>query len=257
MGIIGSIRKHSGWAVAFVGIAILAFILGDLTKNRSSIPDVGKVNGTVLTSQRWNELLTEAENNYKNQYQVAQVPSEVEMQLRDQVWEQFVEQTLVDAEISKLGLQVSAAELNDMYVGTFIHPAVRQSFTNPQTGQFDLQQVNYWIENFDNIDTMARMQWVELEKAVRTDRQESKYAALLSSGFYMPKALVEKAREIGSQGANVRVVAVARRPGHGFRCRLQEILRCSPRRVPHPRGVAPVGVYHLPCQPHRRRLGCH
>ena len=42
MGIIGSIRKHSWIAVAIVGIAIIAFILGDLTKNNSSIPDMGK-----------------------------------------------------------------------------------------------------------------------------------------------------------------------------------------------------------------------
>ncbi len=170
MGIIGSIRKHSWVAVAIVGIAILAFILGDLTKNRGGIPDVGKVDGATMTSQRYNELLTEAEDNYKMQYQVAQVPSEIEMQLRDQVWQQFVEETLLGEQMSKLGMTVSAAELNDMYVGQFIHPAVRQSFTDPQTGVYDIQQVNYWIENFNNIDTMRRRQWVEMEKAVKTDR---------------------------------------------------------------------------------------
>ena len=208
MGIIGSIRKHSGWAVAFVGIAILAFILGDLTKNRGSIPDVGKVNGTVMTSQRFNELMTTAEDNYKTQYQTAQVPSEAEMQLRDQVWEQFVESTLVEAEMKKLGMTVSAAELSDMYTGTFVHPYVRQSFTDPATGRFDVAQVNYWIENFDNIDTLRRQQWVNLEKAVRQDRQEMKYATMLTSGFYMPKAISDKAKELASQSANVRVAAL-------------------------------------------------
>ena len=34
MGIIGNIRKHSWIAVLVVGIAIIAFIIGDLTKNR-------------------------------------------------------------------------------------------------------------------------------------------------------------------------------------------------------------------------------
>lgn len=209
MGIIGSIRKHSGWAVAIVGIAILAFILGDLTKNKSGIPDVGKVNGTTLTSQRWNELLTEAENSYKVQYQTAQIPSDAEMMLRNQVWQQFVDQTLIDAETQKLGLQVTAAELNDMYVGTFIHPFIRQSFTDPQTGVFDIKQVNYWIENFSTIDTARRQQWVELEKAVRTDREQQKYATLLSAGFYMPKAVSNKIAELGNEASNVRVVALS------------------------------------------------
>ena len=208
MGIIGSIRKHSWVAVAIVGVAILAFILGDLTKNNGGIPDVGKVDGATMTSQRYNELLTEAENNYKMQYQTAQVPSEVEMQLRDQVWQQFVEETLLGEQMNKLGLTVSPAELNDMYVGQFIHPAVRQSFTDPQTGVYDIQQVNYWIENFSNIDTMRRRQWVELEKAVKTDREQQKYNTLLTAGFYMPKAINEKVTSYAAEASNVRVVAL-------------------------------------------------
>ena len=208
MGIIGSIRKHSGWAVAIVGIAILAFILGDLTKNNGGIPDVGKVNGETMTSQRFNELVAEAENNYKMQYQSAQVPSEVETQLRNQVWEDFVNETLIKAETDALGLKVTNAELNDMFVGNFIHPYVRQSFTDPRTGQFDLQQVNYWIENFNNIDTLRRQQWVELEKAVKADREHAKYSTLLTSGFYMPKAITEKVQSYAGEASNVRVVAL-------------------------------------------------
>ena len=96
MGIIGSIRKHSGWAVAIVGIAILAFILGDLTKNNGGIPDVGKVNGEVLTSQRFNEKVAEMENNYKMQQQTTQVPAEMENQIREQVWAQFVDESLME-----------------------------------------------------------------------------------------------------------------------------------------------------------------
>ena len=208
MAIIGTIRKHSWIAVAIVGIAILAFILGDLTKNRGGIPDVGKINGTTLTSQRFNELVTEAEENYKTQYQVTQVPSDVEMQLRDQVWQQFVEETLLEEQTAKLGLMVTPAEMNDMYVGQFIHPYIRQSFTDPKTGVYDVQQVNYWIENFNNIDTMRRLQWVELENAVRTDREQQKYATLLTAGFYMPKAINEKVDSYAAEASNVRVVAL-------------------------------------------------
>ena len=208
MAIIGSIRKHSWIAVAIVGIAILAFILGDLTKNRGGIPDMGKVNATTMTSQRFNELVSEMENNYKMQQQTTQIPSEVETQIREMVWEQFVDESLMEEQTSKLGLTVSAAELSDMYTGVFIHPAVRQSFTDPQTGRFDIQQVNYWIDNFDNLDTMRRMQWVELEKNVRRDREQQKYNSLISKGFYMPKAINEKIASYSSETSNIRVAAL-------------------------------------------------
>ena len=145
MAIIGTIRKHSWIAVAIVGVAILAFILGDLTKNRGSIPDVGKVNSATMTNQRFNELIQEMETNYRNQQQTTQVPAEVENQIREQVWQNFVDETLMEEQTEALGLKVTAAEMSDMYTGMFIHPYLRQMFTNPQTGQYDLKQVNYMI----------------------------------------------------------------------------------------------------------------
>lgn len=208
MGIIGSIRKHSGWAVAIVGIAILAFILGDLTKNNGGIPDVGKVNGEVLTSQSFNEKVAEMENNYKVQQQTTQVPAEMENQIREQVWAQFVDESLMEEQAAKLGLRVSPAEVNDMFTGRFIHPYVRQSFTDPQSGQFDVRFVSQFIENFDQLDTMRRMQWVELEKYCKTDREQQKYSTLINAGFYMPKALAAKVAEYAGTVANVRVVSM-------------------------------------------------
>ena len=209
MAIIGTIRKHSWIAVAIVGVAILAFIMGDLTKNRGGIPDVGKVNSATMTSQRFNELVSEMENSYKTQQQTSQVPSEVESQIREQVWQQFIDETLMEEQTSKLGMQVTAAEVSDMYTGTFIHPYLRQMFTNPQTGQYDMRQVNYLIENFDQLDTTFRTQWVEIEKYVKRDREQQKYSSLVGSGFYMPKAISEKVASYGAEASNIRVAALA------------------------------------------------
>jgi peptidyl-prolyl cis-trans isomerase D len=194
--------------VAIVGIAILAFILGDLTKNNGGIPDVGKVNGEVLTSQRFNEKVAEMENNYKVQQQTTQVPAEMENQIREQVWAQFVDESLMEEQAAKLGLRVSPAEVNDMFTGRFIHPYVRQSFTDPQSGQFDVRFVSQFIDNFDQLDTTRRMQWVELEKYCKTDREQQKYSTLINAGFYMPKALAAKVAEYAGTVANVRVVSM-------------------------------------------------
>ena len=207
MGIIGSIRKHSWIAVALVGIAIIAFILGDLTKNNRGIPDMGKVNGETMSRQRFDELVERAENNYKMQQQVAQVPSEMQSRIRESVWSEFVEETLFEEQAKELGLQVTTGELGDMYTGKFIHPYLRQYFTNPQTGVYDTIAVRRTLENFTSMDTTQRMQWVELEKAVKKDRMQQKYASLILSGFYMPKALAEKIAVYNQEVSNVRVAA--------------------------------------------------
>ena len=206
MGIIGSIRKHSWIAVAVVGVAIVAFIIGDLTKNNRGIPDMGKINGSTITYQRFNELIEETENNYTRQQGANQIPADVEYQLRDQVWQTLVGETLTDEQFEKLGLTVSPAELNDMYVGTFIHPYLRQSFTDPKTGEYQTQAIQYYVDNFENLDTNQRMQWVELEKAVKTDRKQQKYSSLISRGMYMPTNIAKQMAGMGSKVSNAYAV---------------------------------------------------
>jgi peptidyl-prolyl cis-trans isomerase D len=206
MGIIGSIRKHSWIAVVVVGAAIIAFIIGDLTKNNRGIPDMGKINGSTITYQRFNELIEETENNYMRQQGISQIPADVEYQLRDQVWQTLVGETLTDEQFDKLGLTVSPAELNDMYVGTFIHPYLRQSFTDPKTGQYQTEAIQYYVDNFDDLDTAQRMQWVELEKAVKADRKQQKYSALISRGMYMPNNIAKQLVAMGNKVSNAYAI---------------------------------------------------
>jgi len=208
MGAIGTIRKHSWIAVAVVGVAIVAFIIGDLTKNNNKMPDLGRIGGTTITYQHFNNLVEEAEENYKRQQGVTQVPSEVQMQLREQMWQQLVSENLMDAEFSKLGLTVSSAEMNDMYVGTFVHPYLRQIFTNPQTGEYQTQAIQYYVDNFESLDTAQKMEWVQLEKAVKEDRSAQKYNALIAGGLYMPKAIAAQVAALSSKVSNANVVAL-------------------------------------------------
>lgn len=208
MGIIGSIRKHSWVAVLLVGIAIIAFILGDLTKNKGGMPDMGSVNGETMTRQRFDELVERAETNYKMNQQVAQIPAEMQSRIRESVWTEFVEETLFEEQAAKLGLQVTSDEMGDMYTGKFIHPLLRQYFTNPQTGVYDTLGVRRTLENLNAMDTNQRLQWVDLEKAVKKDRMQQKYASLVLSGFYMPKTLAEKVAAYTKEVSNIRVVAM-------------------------------------------------
>lgn len=208
MGVIGTIRKHSWVAVAIVGVAIIAFIIGDLQKNRGGIPDMGKIDGTTITAQYFNSRLEQLESNYKRQQGVEQIPSDVEYQIREQLWQTLVDETLLGEQYDKLGLMVSDLELSDMYGGVFIHPYVRQSFTDPRTGQFNYQQVRYILDNFDQIDTAMRMQWVEMEKMVREDRMMQKYSQLIAQGFYMPTAIAEQIAHLGERASDVAVVSL-------------------------------------------------
>ncbi len=206
MGIIGSLRKHSGWAVGFVAVAIIAFIIGDMTKNQRGEPAVMKVNNASLSHQHLEELENEEEANYAMNYNKRMSDRE-RRQAYVNVCQRFSEETLLGEQMDKMGLQVTPAELSDMYTGTFIHPYLRQNFTNPQTGQYDYAGVSRTIDEFESIeDTAFRLRWVEMEKLVRRDRETQKYSNMIMGGFYMPTAIAAKVADLSKETATARVV---------------------------------------------------
>lgn len=209
MAIIGKIRKHSWLAVVLVGVATLAFILGDFTKNRKGIPDMGKIDGNTITNQHFESLYETTKTQVMRSQGIASLTNDQEYQLREQVWQQLLQETLMGEQYQKLGIAISKAELNDMYSGDFIHPYVRQAFTDPKTGAFNSQAIQYYTEHFSELDTMYQQQWVEIERTVREDREQQKYSNLISQAMYVPKPMAQKIAEISSASANVRVAALS------------------------------------------------
>ncbi|MBR3940226.1 MAG: SurA N-terminal domain-containing protein [Bacteroidales bacterium] len=210
MAIIGEIRKHSGLAVIIVGIAILAFIIGDLFKGNAKQPALGVIDGEEITYGRYYGLITERENLIKQQMQSNQITNEQSHQIREDVWRELVETKLTEKEYGQLGLQVSQREMNDMYLGDFIHPYLMQmpAFIDPSTGAYNKQMMAQLINNFDQLDTATQAELVQLEKYVKQSREQEKYNVLVASGFYFPTKMAEKMVEIENNNAATRVVSL-------------------------------------------------
>ncbi|MDY5968466.1 MAG: peptidylprolyl isomerase [Bacteroidales bacterium] len=209
MGVIGNIRKHSWIAVVLVGVATIAFILGDLTKNRGGIPDMGTINGNTVTNQRFETLYEDMKSQVMRNQGLVSLTSEQEYQVRDQVWNQLLQEILMGEQYDKLGIRLSEAELSDMYGGEFIHPYLKQIFTDPQTGVYNKQAIQYYTENFDQLDTAAKQQWVEIEKVVTQDRKQQKFSTLIGQAMYMPKAMAAKIAELDAANSRVKVAAIS------------------------------------------------
>src|SRR5207253_1380892 len=59
-------------------------------------------------------------------------------QLIGQVWDYMVNQIVVKQEINKLGLEVTGNEKSDILFGDNPPQWMQQAFTDPKTGQFDV-----------------------------------------------------------------------------------------------------------------------
>ena len=202
MGIIGSIRKHSWIAVLIVGAAIIAFIIGDLNKG-SKQKAFAKIDGDEITYDYFNSRVTTLEEEQG-------IRGNASYAFKENVWQEIIQDRLLDKEMKALGIVVTDAEVSDMYIGRFIHPYLQQQFTNLQTGVYDRMGISNYVSQIDEMpDTsLAKVQWLRFQERIRDDRKRSKYFAMLQTGMYMPNAIAAKIAEISSKQSDVRVASL-------------------------------------------------
>jgi len=153
MAVIGKIRQRAGLLIGLVGFSLAAFILGDLlTSNRSFIgggntTDVAIIGNTKISVQDFESLVTQLTENYKINTGTDNVDQATVESLRDQAWTQLMSDQIFMKQLNKTGLVVSSDELFDMIQGKNPHPQIKQSFTDPNTGQFSPANVLQFLKN--------------------------------------------------------------------------------------------------------------
>lgn len=194
MAVISNIRQRAGLLLGIVGFSLVAFILGDfLTSNRTlfagNSTTVGEIAGNKVEVQDFEARVQKQIDNYKLSNNTDNIDQNTTDQMRDQSWNQMVNEEVMGTQYKKLGLTVGADEVFDMVKGKNPHPQVKQAFTDPKTGQFNSANVINFLKNMDNDQTgKTRTQWVNFEKYIQDERIGQKYNDLIKYGLYVPTA---------------------------------------------------------------------
>ena len=208
MALIGDIRKRSGLLVIIIGVALAAFILGDFLSNRNPgrgrVNLIGEINGDKILATDFNNRVDQNLEIQRLNTGKENLTQEEQFQVRQQTWEQVLSETLLEEQVSKLGMTVSVEELDDFIRGKNPHPYIRQSFTDPQTGQFDPTSVSNFLQNLDQVDPQMRQRYLSIEKAIKEDRLNTKYRNLIAKAYYVPKAFAEREYKNRSTTATTR-----------------------------------------------------
>jgi peptidyl-prolyl cis-trans isomerase D len=208
MAIIGKIRKHSGLVVVIVGVAIAAFVIGDFSKkSNSGTNDIGTVNGESIPYAEFNTKVEKSLEAQKENSGSDKVTDQETYQLRQSTWTATVKELLMGEEYDELGVTVSPEELFDQVQGKQPHRFILQYFKDPATGQYNPAVVLNYLKNLDKMEAKAKNQWLQFEKAIKDDRQETKFNNLLTKGYYVPKAFLKK--DFINQSKALKVLSVA------------------------------------------------
>ena len=196
MAAIGKIRSWGPTLVIVIGLALFAFIAEEAfrsceaTSNQQRM-QVGEVLGEKISVQDFQSLVDEYQDVIKLTQNRDNLTEEETNQIKDQVWQTYVNNRLIAVEAEKLGLTVTDEEMqNILKEGT--HPLLVQSpFVNQQTGRFDVSMLTKFLDDFKKSVTsnpqMAEQYqtinkyWQFIEKTLRQQTLNMKYQRLLTA----------------------------------------------------------------------------
>lgn len=215
MALIGTLRNKAGtWVVVFVFVAIAAFILGDLFSGNSNILNwgrnsVGEIAGKEVSYEEFQSAVREREATYY--LQTGREPGDREMTgIRQQAWDMLVARYAIEPQFEQVGVEVTDNEVVDMISGVNIDPTIKQSFTNPQTGEFDRATLGSYIKKIqaDPPGSPDRVRWEFFQKDLKPSRERIKYENLLLKTSYSTKAEAERLYHTQTDVAEVKYVFV-------------------------------------------------
>ena len=207
------IQNRTGCLFLVIGVAMLAFVLTDLVGSGSSIfgnnqNNIGKIGDEAISYEEFNGTYETLKNQVIQNNPGINFDETMATQFRQQAWSSLVESKTLKPEYDKLGIDVSAAELEDLTIGQNTHPQIQQSFRDPQTGQFNKDRLIRFLKDDINNDVNAKNSWVSFQKQFTEGLVAQKYNALVASSFYATELeAINKTNEEG-KSRNVSLVVL-------------------------------------------------
>ena len=165
MATLQKIRSKGPLLVIVIGLALFAFIAGDAWKvlqPHQGKQDVGEVNGEVLSAQDYQKMVDELSEVIKLTNGLNSLTEDQLNNVKDQVWQSYVNNKLIAEQAEKLGLKVTDAEIQSI-IDQGTHPLLTQTpFRNPQTGMFDKDMLKKFLVDYANLNaSQMPAQYVE------------------------------------------------------------------------------------------------
>ena len=225
MATLQKIRNRAGLLIIVVGVALLAFIIGDGLRSGSSLLQDNKmvalkIDGKKVKYDEYQQLLTQRTEPYERQRQ-GKLTDQDRVQISNQLAQELIADYVLEQEAKALGLRVTPAEVSALIFGEGLPTSqwAAQFFSQFGVDMNDPEQIRNIMSELDmnkikslpaeqqSMMISVRNQWLETEKQIRTQRLSEKVNALLTRSYAI-NSLDEKY----TTGLGTRTVAVVRTP---------------------------------------------
>ncbi len=181
------LEKLRGWGIVLsilVALPLLLFIIDpsqiiQTVQSVSSRFDVGKIAGKSVTYTDFQEETDRFSRVSEILSGNSSTSEQQQQQIRDAVWQNFVDRNLFIKNAKAAGINVGKDEVVDLTSGENVSPVIASIFSDGN-GQFSSERlVNFLQDAEDNAE--LKMVWDYLQEAVITSQYHNKYNALFAN----------------------------------------------------------------------------
>jgi peptidyl-prolyl cis-trans isomerase D len=213
MALISKIREKTGLAVGIIAFGLILFLVGGdilgpnsviLGKNRA---EIGEIAGETIDREEFIQQIEELKYNYSLNF--GRNPSESEMiSIRQQAWDFLIVKKAFQKEFDQLGMTVTEEEVVDMVQGKNIHPELVQAFTNPETGEFEREQIVVYLQRLNEMPPQQQAGWYLFEQNLRPSRLRLKYDNLLVKTDYVTEVEAQQQYQLENSVAEIKYLYI-------------------------------------------------
>lgn len=223
MATLQTIRSKGPLLVIVIGLALFAFIAGDAWKvlqPHQGKQDVGEVNGETLSAQDYQKMVDELSEVIKLTNGLNSLSEDQLNNVKDQVWQNYVNNQLIAEQAEKLGLTVTDAEIQAI-IDQGTHPLLMQTpFRNPQTGMFDKDMLQKFLVDYANLGNSQMPAqyaeyyqkmgafWMFIEKTLKQSTLAEKYENLVTKSLVSNPVAAEDAFKARTEQSDLLLAGV-------------------------------------------------
>lgn len=194
--------------MSIIGLGLFAFIAEEAFRSCESTKNnerqqIAEVLGEKISYQEFQEMVDQYSDVLKMTQGKENLNEDELNQVRDMVWNQYIQTSLIANEAKELGLKVTDDEIrNILNEGT--NPMLAQTpFVNQQTGRFDANVLKQFLNEYKKAQQTGGQQleqmrvvynyWQFMERNLRQQLLAQKYQTLLAASFVSNKIEAKQA----------------------------------------------------------------
>ncbi len=205
MGAMNTLRQNTGVILWILVISFgVIWTLQDsdvFSAMNQTNRNVATVNGTPIQQQEYQRILDRLRSRFQKQLG-GDLNPKMQSRMREQAYDQVVNQELLSQEMKRLGISVTDSEVEAMVFGENPHPVIRKQFAD-STGQINRQLLQNMAQNPE-----AKSQWLKLEEFLRRQRRQQKMSSLVQATIQVSDQDVKNYYRRQNASASARYVSL-------------------------------------------------